>query len=55
MRDAIRGPSGRYAALYADRAGADAEYDVLLDLHSTDLVGSYDVSLVYKDAEARYM
>ena len=54
-RDAIPGPFRRFAALYADRADADAEYDVLLDPHSTDLVGSYDVSLMYKDAEARYM
>ena len=38
-----------YAAVYADRADADADYDTLLDLHSADLVGSYDVALVYKD------
>jgi uncharacterized membrane protein len=38
-----------YAAVYADRADADADYDTLLDLHSADLVGSYDVALVYRD------
>ena len=42
-----------YAAVYADRADADADYDVLLDLHSDDLVGSYDVALVYKDDEGK--
>ncbi len=42
-----------YAAVYADRAGADADYDTLLDLHSADLVGTYDVALVYKDDEGK--
>ena len=42
-----------YAAVYADRADADADYDVLLDLHDADLVGSYDVALVYKDDEGK--
>ena len=42
-----------YGAVYADREDADADYDTLLDLHSADLVGSYDVALVYKDDEAR--
>ena len=31
-----------YAAVYADRADADADYDTLLDLHSADLVGTYE-------------
>jgi len=42
-----------YGAVYADRADADADYDTLLDLHSADLVGSYDVALVYKDDEGK--
>jgi uncharacterized membrane protein len=42
-----------YSAVYANRAGADADYDTLLDLHSADLVGSYDVALVYKDDEEK--
>ena len=42
-----------YAAVYADRADADADYDTLLDLHSADLVGSYDVALMYKDEEGK--
>ena len=42
-----------YAAVYADRADADADYDTLLDLHADDLVGSYDVALVYKDDEGK--
>jgi uncharacterized membrane protein len=42
-----------YAAVYADRAGADADYDTLLELHSADLVGSYDVALVYKGEDEK--
>ena len=42
-----------YAAVYADRADADADYDTLLDLHSAELVGSYDVALMYKDDEGK--
>jgi uncharacterized membrane protein len=42
-----------YGAVYADRAGAEADYDVLLDAHSADLVGSYDVALMYKDDEGK--
>jgi len=42
-----------YGAVYADRDDADADYDALLELHSADLVGSYDVALVYKDDEGK--
>jgi len=42
-----------YGAVYADRADADADYDTLLDLHSADLVGTYDVALVYKDDDGK--
>ncbi|HMJ33392.1 MAG TPA: DUF1269 domain-containing protein [Baekduia sp.] len=42
-----------YGAVYADRADAEADYDMLLDLHSADLVGSYDVALMYKDDEGK--
>ncbi len=42
-----------YAAVYADRADADADYDTLLDLHAEALVGTYDVALVYKDDEGK--
>jgi uncharacterized membrane protein len=42
-----------YAAVYADRADADADYDRLLDAHSAHLVGSYDVALMYKDDEGK--
>ena len=42
-----------YAAVYADRADADADYDALLELHSADLVGSYDVALMHKDDEGK--
>ncbi len=42
-----------YAAVYTDRADADADYDTLLDLHAADLVGTYDVALMYKDDEGK--
>ena len=42
-----------YAAVYADRADADADYDTLLDLHSADLVGTYDVALMYRDEDGK--
>ena len=42
-----------YAAVYADREDADADYDTLLDLHYDDLVGSYDVALMFKDDEGK--
>ena len=42
-----------YAAVYAGRDDADADYDTLLDLHSADLVGSYDYALMYKDNEGK--
>ncbi len=42
-----------YAATYADRAGAEADYDALLELHAAKLVGTYDVALVTKDADGK--
>ena len=42
-----------YAATYADRAGAEADYDILLELHAAKLVGTYDVALVTKDADGK--
>jgi len=42
-----------YAATYPDTAGAEADYDVLLDLHAEKLVGTYDVALVTKDADGK--
>ena len=42
-----------YAAVYADRADADADYDTLLDLHEDKLVGTYDVALVFKDDDGK--
>jgi len=40
-----------YAATYADRAGAEADYDALLELHAAKLVGTYDVALVTKEVD----
>ena len=42
-----------YAATYPDRAGAEADYDALLELHAAKLVGTYDVALVTKDANGK--
>ena len=42
-----------YAATYADRMDAFADYDGLLELHSEKLVGTYDVALITKDADGK--
>jgi uncharacterized membrane protein len=42
-----------FAATYADSAGAEADYDTLLELHSAKLVGTYDVALVTKDPDGK--
>jgi len=42
-----------YAATYADRADALADYDGLLDLHAAKLVGTYDVAVIVKDADGK--
>jgi uncharacterized membrane protein len=42
-----------YAATYADSAGAEADYDALVELHAAKLVGTYDVALVIKDADGK--
>jgi uncharacterized membrane protein len=42
-----------YAATYGDRADAYADYEILLDAHSAELVGTYDVALITKDDEGK--
>ncbi len=42
-----------YAATYAERADAEADYDALLDLHAAKLVGTYDVALITKDQDGK--
>ena len=42
-----------YAATYPDCTGAEADYDTLLDLHADDLVGTYDVAIINKDADGK--
>lgn len=42
-----------YAAIYGDKAEAEADYDVLLELHSAKLVGTYDVALINKDDQGK--
>lgn len=42
-----------YAAAYSNLQDAEDDYETLLDLHAADLVGTYDVALVSKDAEGK--
>jgi uncharacterized membrane protein len=42
-----------YAASYASLDDAEADYDTLLDLHDSDLVGTYDVAIINKDDEGK--
>ena len=42
-----------YAATYSDAVDAEADYDLLLELHAAKLVGTYDVALVRKDAAGK--
>jgi uncharacterized membrane protein len=42
-----------YAATYAERSDAEADYDTLLDLHAASLVGTYDVALITKDTDGK--
>src|SRR5271170_196921 len=42
-----------YAATYANRADAFADYDGLLELHAAKLIGTYDVALIAKDEDGK--
>jgi uncharacterized membrane protein len=42
-----------YAATYASKDDANADYDVLLDLHTDALVGTYDVAIINKDEKGK--
>ena len=42
-----------YAATYADRVDALADYEGLLELHAAKLVGTYDVALIVKDEDGK--
>ena len=42
-----------YAATYATPDDAEADYYALLELHEADLVGTYDVAVINKDAEGK--
>jgi uncharacterized membrane protein len=42
-----------YAATYANSGDANADYERLVELHVEDLVGTYDVALVTKDADGK--
>jgi uncharacterized membrane protein len=42
-----------YAATYASKDDAEADYDVLLELHAEKLVGTYDVAVINKDEHGK--
>jgi uncharacterized membrane protein len=42
-----------YAAAYSTPDEANADYEALLELHAADLVGTYDVAIITKDAEGK--
>jgi uncharacterized membrane protein len=42
-----------FVATYPDRDGAEADYDVVKDLHSVGAIGTYDAAVVDKDAEGK--
>ena len=42
-----------YAATYASKDDAEADYDVLLELHADELVGTYDVAIINKDKKGK--
>jgi uncharacterized membrane protein len=42
-----------YVAAYDSEADARADYEVLLDLHSTGVIGTYDAALVTKDEHGK--
>jgi len=42
-----------YAATYATPEDAFADYGALLDLHHAELVGTYDVAIITKDADGK--
>lgn len=42
-----------YVATYPNQAAAQADYQVVKDLHTTGLVGSYDAAVVTKDANGK--
>ena len=42
-----------YAATYAGRDAALADYEGLIELHEAKLVGTYDVAVISKDAEGK--
>jgi uncharacterized membrane protein len=42
-----------FAATYADQADALADYDALLDLHETRVLGTYDVAVITRNADGK--
>jgi uncharacterized membrane protein len=42
-----------YAATYSSTDYAWADYDVLLELHADELVGTYDAAVINKDEKGK--
>jgi uncharacterized membrane protein len=42
-----------YIGTYPSKAAAEADYDVVKDLHALDAVGSYDAAVVTKDGKGK--
>jgi uncharacterized membrane protein len=42
-----------FIGTYPDEASARADYDLVKDLHSIDIVGSYDAAVITKDAKGK--
>lgn len=40
-----------FVATYPDREDAEADYDIVKDLHSEGIIGTYDAAVVNKDSE----
>lgn len=42
-----------YVGVYDSQADAEADYDILKELHSAKAVGTYDVAVISKDADGK--
>ena len=42
-----------YIGTYPSEAAARADYDVVKDLHSVDVIGTYDAAVITKDANGK--
>lgn len=42
-----------YAAIYDDVAEAEADYEVVFDLHAAGAIGTFDSAVIYKDEDGK--